>query len=125
MSCRFKLAKCFNFRRWMHVASAVFVLSYIAFDVLDLDLSDFPLKETSHERTAIIAETPKTVELTNALSADSFRITSSLLQPFESKESIRFQQKTLLQPTRFRDTRIHLHRFHLPQSSNSDSSPAA
>ena len=121
--CKFKNAN--RLWRLIHIASAIFVFFYIAFDVLDLDLSDFPLKQAAHERTVIIAETPKTVELANALGADSFRIASSLRQPFESKESTRFQQKNLLQPTQFRDTLVHLHRFHLPQSYSTDSSPAA
>jgi hypothetical protein len=120
-----KLTKRFHLGRWIHIATAVFVFSYIAFDVLDLDLSDFPLKQASQERTVIITETPKTVELANALSAESFRIASSVVQPFVSKESIRFQQKHLIQPARFREILIFLHRLNLPQSSSTDSSPAA
>jgi hypothetical protein len=120
-----RLTKRFNLWRLVYIASAVFVFSYIAFDVLDLDLSDFPLKQASHERTVIITETPKTVELANALSAESFRIASSLAQPLVSNESIRFQQKHLIQPKRFRQTLILLHRLNLPQSSSTDSSPAA
>ena len=120
-----KLNKSFYMGRVIHIVTAVFVLLYIAFDVLDLDLSDFPLKQAAHERTVIIAETPKTVELTQALSADSFRIVSSLQQPLVSKDSIRFQQNHLVQPARFRETRILLHRLNLPQFSNTNSSPAA
>jgi sec-independent protein translocase protein TatA len=40
----------------LHVIVAFFVFSYIAFDVLDLDLSSFPLQHPAHKQALIIAE---------------------------------------------------------------------
>ena len=120
----FRLTKRFRFWRWVHLVSAVFVFSYIAFDVLDLDLSNFPLKHAPRERAAIITEAPKATELVNTVNSDGFRIAPLLLQPSIFKESIRIQQKDLLRTSRFRKARI-LFRPRIVQRSTSDSSPSA
>jgi len=39
----FRFQTCVCLWRLVYIVSAVFVFFYIAFDVLDLDLSDFPL----------------------------------------------------------------------------------
>jgi hypothetical protein len=119
------MTRHFRFSRLIHIITVVFVFSYIAFDVLDLDLSDFPLKQASQQHTVVIAETPKAAEVENVLNLDSFRIPSFWLQPSLSKESVRLQQKQFIQPVRSRDSLIHLHRLHLPQSADASSSPAA
>jgi hypothetical protein len=38
--------------------------------VLDLDLSEFPLKQTASETTVAVVEAPETVELTNVMGED-------------------------------------------------------
>ena len=118
----FRLTKRSRFWGWVHIVSALFVFSYIAFDVLDLDLSDFPLKHAPHERAAIITETPKATELVNTVNWDGFKI--ALLLPAIFKESIRIQQKNLLRTSRFRKARMLFHP-RIVQRSTSDSSPSA
>lgn len=115
-----------RYRLWraIHILTAVFVCSYISFHVLDLDLSDFPLTDSSGETTLAIIEAPETTELSTAMSENSFRTARALLQP-SIKELLRSQQKTLVQHTPYRDTRIRLHRLTIPRSSPSDFSPAA
>jgi|GEM_PF-2392245 len=116
-----RLIKRFRFWRWVHIMSAVLVFSYVAFDVLDLDLSDFPL----NERMLIITEAPKATEMVHTLNWSGFQIVPSLLQPSLFKESIRIQQKNILRASRFREARILFHRLIIPQSSTLDSSPPA
>ena len=82
--------------RLVHTVTVVFVFSYIAFDVLDLDLSDFPLKQVARERVVVVTESPKGTELANLLDHDGLRMKPSLLDPSIFKESIRLQQKDKL-----------------------------
>jgi len=116
-----KLIKRFRFWRWVHIMSAVLVFSYVAFDVLDLDLSDFPL----NERMLIITEAPKATEMVHTLNWNGFHIVPSLLQTSLFKETIRIQQKNILRASRFREARILFHQLIIPQSSTLDSSPPA
>jgi hypothetical protein len=111
--------------RLVHTVTVVFVFSYIAFDVLDLDLSDFPLKQVARERVVVVTESPKGTELANLLDHDGLRMKPSLLDPSIFKESIRLQHKDKLIALRFRADRIHVLRLGLPRSSTLDSSPAA
>src|SRR5262245_54278478 len=116
-----RLIKRFRFWRWVHILSAMLVFSYIAFDVLDVDLSDFPLSV----RMLIITEAPKATEMVNTLNWNGFRKVLCLLRPSLFKESIRIQQKNMLRASRFREARIPFHRLTLSQSSTLDSSPPA
>ena len=120
MPCRFRLAKGFGFWRCVYLISAVFVFSYIAFDVLDLDLSDFPLSHTPREKTAIVTEVPKITGSLNAGNPDGFRIAPSLLEPPIFKDSL---QSDLLRVPRFRKFLISFHPLIIPRSS-SEPSPA-
>ena len=108
----------------IHLVSAVFVLSYVFFQVLDLDLSDFPLKAAPEERAVVLTEATETTELTNAISEDSFRLVVLQSQP-SVKQVIRFQQKNFFHPALQREVRIYLHRLKIPRSSALDSSSAA
>ena len=109
--------------RAIHIVTALFVLSYISFQVLDLDLSDFPTSESSGETSLAIVEASESTELASAINETSFRVTPSLVDP-AIKESIRFQQKNLLQHTRVRNPRTRLHRLTVPRSSPVDASAA-
>jgi len=113
-----------RFWRCAHILSAVFVFSYIAFEVLDLDLSDFPLRHAPLEKTAVITEALKVTEIVNTGNPDGFWIAPSLFQPATFKESIRIQQKNLLRTSRFRNLRL-LSPPRIIPPSNSDSSSAA
>src|ERR1700730_9386302 len=104
-----KLAKRFRFWQCLHILCAAFVFSYIVFDVLDLDLSDFPLKHATHEKTAIVTEALKVTELVSIGNSDGFWIARSLLQPASFKDSVRIQHKDLLRSSRFGNFRIFFH----------------
>ena len=119
----FRLPKRRGLRRAIHVISAIFVFSFVSFQVLDPDLSDFASDQSSGDTILITAETPETTELANAISQDSLRIVSSLSQ-LPLTESIRLRQKHLRRYTTSRATQIHLHRLKIPRSSVSDSSAA-
>ena len=109
----------------MHIITVLFVFSYIAFDILDLDLSEFPLQQAAQKQAVIIAEAPNATELANLPNRDSLRIEPSLVDPSVSKESIRFQDNRILRIPWFHIARAHIHRVNFPQSSTLDSSPAA
>lgn len=115
-SSRARILNRYRLWRAIHILTAVFVCSYISFHVLDLDLSDFPLTDSSDETTLAITEAPETTELSAAMSENSFRIMPSLLDP-AIKESIRLQQKNLRRQTRVRDNRLRLRRLMIPRSS--------
>lgn len=110
--------------RLVYIASAVFVFSHIAFDVLDLDLSDFPLQQVSRERVVVVTEAPKGTELVNLLGDVGLRMDPSLLDPANFKESTRLQHKDTLRTLRS-TAYLHIHRLIFPRSSTGDSSPAA
>jgi hypothetical protein len=109
----------------MHIIAVLFVFSYIAFDILDLDLSEFPLQRAAQKQVVIIAEAPNATELANLPNRDSLRIEPSLVDPSVSKESIRFQDNRILRIPWFHIARAHIHRVNFPPSSTLDSSPAA
>jgi len=48
--------------RTVYIASAFCVFAYIASEVLDLDLSDFPLKRPPLERSAVVTQVAKDTE---------------------------------------------------------------
>ena len=102
----------------------MFVFFYIAFDVLDLDLSDFPLKQGTHERAAVVIEVPKGTELVNLLGDAGLRMEPWLLNPAIFKESTRLRHKDTLRTLRS-TAHFHVHRLIFPRSSTRDSSPAA
>src|ERR1700730_16628896 len=52
----FRSNHCSIFWRAIYIVCMVFVFSYIFFDVLDLDGSDFPRTRTPVERNVIVAE---------------------------------------------------------------------
>ena len=114
-SSRARVLNRYRPSRTIHILTAVFVCSYISFHVLDLDLSDFPLTDSSDETTLAITEAPETTEFSSAMSENSFGIMPSLLDP-AIKESIRLEQKNLRRQTRVRDTRLRVRRLVIPRS---------
>ena len=110
-------------RRFVHIITALFVFSYIAFDVLDLDLSDFPLKPVLHQRVVVMAEMPKAVKLTNLHERHLLRMEPLFLDPSTFKRSIR-PQYNAVQRAFFRRISSPVHRRTLPRSSP-ESSPVA
>src|SRR5262249_40463411 len=98
--------------------------SYIAFDVLDLDLSDFPVKQAAHQRVVVVTEAPKGIEPANLLKDVGLRMEPSLLDPAIFRESTRLQHKDALRTLRFSGY-PYVHKVTFPRSSTRDSSPAA
>lgn len=112
------------FRKLTHLATVVFVIGAIAFDVLDVDLSDFALKQGQIKRVAIVAEAPKSTESAARLILPTWHPSHAdklFLQP-----SVRFQQKKEIQRTlTFRGRRSHVLRIvHPPPTAASLTSPA-
>jgi len=122
-NCKLKIAN--SPRTWIHIITILFVFSYIAFDILDLDLSEFPLQQVSHKQVVILAEAPSATELDYFLDHDSRLIQSPVLDLSNSKESIRLQDHRLLRIPSLRLVHSHILRIVFPHSSSSDSSPAA
>jgi hypothetical protein len=118
-----RLMKWHRLRRPIHIVSAVFVLSYVSFQVLDLDLSDFPLKHAAAERASVILESPETTELSHTLSEDSFGFAWSLEQQCANNSTCS-QAANSLRHAPFPDIRIRLHRLTIPSSSPLDPSTA-
>jgi hypothetical protein len=110
--------------RLVYIASAVFVFSYIAFDLLDLDLSDFPLGQAPRERVVVVTEVPKGTEVVNLTDNADLRMEPWLLDSANFKESTRLQHKDTLRTLRS-TAHSHIHRLTFPRSSIRDSSPAA
>jgi hypothetical protein len=108
----------------IHIVGALFVLSYVSFQVLDLDLSDFPLKHAAAERASAVLEAPEATQLSNVMCVDSFG-TAAAPEQICGGDSIRSQESNLLRHAPFRDIRIHLHRLTIPLPSPSDPSVAA
>jgi len=124
MRRHFKFLTSVSFWRLVHIFTVVFVLSYIAFDVLDLDLSDFPLKRAPRQRVVVMTEMPKGTELANLLEGHLIRMEPLLLDP-SFKESIRLHHKDTLRTFSVRADRIHVHRIAHQLSSALESSPPA
>ena len=120
----FKFSSSIRLWRLVHIVTAMFVFSYIAFDILDLDLSDFPLKQRTHERVAAVTEVPKGTELANLFGDVGLRMEPSLLDPAIFKESTRLRHKDTLRTLRS-TAYPRVHRLTFPRSSTRDSSPAA
>lgn len=111
--------------RFVYILAAVFVLSYIAFDVLDLDLSDFPLSKTPRTRVVAVTESAKATKLASLFENQVLPVEPLLVNPSIFKESIRAQHKHLLRIFTFRADHVHVHRVAHPLSSTKDSPSAA
>jgi len=111
--------------RFVHIITAVFVFFYIAFDVLDLDLSDFPLKQAARERAVVVTEVPKGTELASLIDHDGHHLGPWLLDASVFKQSMYLQDNNIQRTSQFHDARTHIRRLIFPRSSRSDSPPAA
>jgi hypothetical protein len=109
----------------MHIITVLFVVSYIAFDVLDLDLSDFPLQQPSHKQVVIVAEAINAAELTQLPDHDGFWREPAPVDPAVTKASIRFQDNRTIRTRWLHIALTHIHKVNFPRSSSSDSALAA
>jgi len=111
-------------RRAAHTVTGLFVLSYISFCVLDLDLSAFPSNDSATDSRVVLIETAETAEILSAMNAASDRFAASAPLPLIA-ESVRLQQINLRRYSRVREIRRRLRRLPPPRFSASDSSSAA
>jgi hypothetical protein len=113
------------FWRFVHAVTVFCMVSYIAFDVLDVDLSDFPLKSGARQRVVVVAEVPKGTEAANLLEMPTQWLDSSRRDPAIFKQSFGFQQNEPLRTVRFRGLRLPIHRIIHSHYSALQSSPPA
>jgi hypothetical protein len=111
--------------RAVYIVCVVFVFSYLLFNVLDLDLSDFPLRQSPIDRTAVVIQVPKGTEYAFLSNRTDFWIDLSLLVSDMSNESVRLQQKGIQSSLKFDSPYTRAYRIALPRSSTKDSSPSA
>ena len=110
-----------RFHRVFYIVCVVFVCSYIFFDVLDLDGSNFPRLLTPTQRLFLIAETVPVVDLRDfrELAVLSDNVAHLLTDPFVNHNRLRRQTKALrLSP--LISIRIHGYRVGLPRDSVAD-----
>jgi hypothetical protein len=115
----FRSDHCSTFWRATYLICTVLVFSYILFDVLDLDGSDFPLQPHPLQRTSIVAEVSKDVKRSHLPDRIEPRV-DLVLFPIISGESLRFRLTKVLtfSPVGFARTRGY--RVALPRSSPTD-----
>jgi hypothetical protein len=73
-----KLRRNSRIMRWVHLINVLFVFSYIAFDVLDLDLSDFIFNHAPYQTTPAIAEAVKLPQLSDPTKLSTRRLVPSV-----------------------------------------------
>lgn len=108
--------------RVIHVACAVAVCSFILFDVLDLDGSNFPLKPNPTQSAVLVAtgvENTDHIYLSNLTEPWSRIVTISLAEPF-NLFSLRFARE--FRYLTLDSARRRGYRTALPRSSTSDPS---
>jgi|SRR5262249_25555390 len=111
--------------RAVYIVSAVFIFSYIVFDVLDLDLSDFPLRQAPIQKTAAVIQLPKGIERPFLPDRTNFCVDLTLLVANISNGFLSLQHKGIFRPLKFDSARTRVYRIALPRSSTEDSSPSA
>lgn len=112
-------------RCWIHAVSIICVLSFIAFDVLDLDLSDVAWKPSHRQKIQLLAEVTKSSESTNVGN-------EAVCHPDTSFWNFSTQPSADEQPSANRDRasagcrrQPHLRRVIHPPPATTQSSPAA
>ena len=106
--------------RAIYAVSTLLVFSYILFEVLDLDGSDFPLKQSALERAAIVADVAK--DPLGAYSAEKIARPGDLflVSPNMDCGPRRACLTRALTLSSLNSTRNHGYRIALPRSSPPD-----
>ena len=115
-------AHCSTFWRAIYVVCMCVVFSYVLFDVLDLDGSDFPRPRAPVERNVVVAEVPKDIKLVYGLDKIEVWIEHSILTPAISGQAVSIRLSSLSAFLPFDSPRAHRYRVALPRSSPSDPS---
>jgi hypothetical protein len=111
---------CSPFWRVIYIVCTILVFSYIFFEVLDLDGSDFPLKRHPLERTVIVAEVAKDTEQAYPLGRLELWANVSILASVLPSELARFHIMQVLIFATPVFARSRGYRIALPRSSPSD-----
>ncbi len=104
-------------RQALYIACAICMLSYVLFDILDLDGSDFPLKPVPIEKTIVVAEVPKEIKQFYSPARTEFWVDGAVLFAVDSGESAPVQFKRVPDFTALDAVRRRGYRLALPRSS--------
>ena len=120
----FRSNHCSTFWRAIYLVCMFVVFSYILFDVLDLDGSDFPRPRAPVERNVVVAEVLKDIKLIYGFDKADFLAEYSLVPASMSSEpaSVRLTDLAAFLPLVC--ARVHGYRVALPRSSPSDPFPS-
>ena len=92
--------------------------------MLDLDGSNFPLKQSALERAAIVAEVAKDTAGVYAVEKTQLRGHFSMVSPAVLRESMSIRLASALTVPLLNSLRTHGYRIALPRSSPSDPFPS-
>jgi len=120
----FRSNHCSTFWRAIYLICTVIVFSYIFFDVLDIDGSDFPLKRHPLERTVIVAEVAKDTVRAYSVERTEFWVDLSTLSLAMHCEAMWGRLTRALTFSRPNSIRTRGYRIALPRSSPSDPFPS-
>ena len=109
--------------RAIYILSVLLVFSYIFFDVLDLDGSDFPRLFTPVERSITVAVLPSNTQLNYSSDESKLRGDISLLFAARSAEYSPLLWVELLRASLLGTARSHGYRVGLARNSLPNSSP--
>ena len=116
----FRFNHCSIFWRTIYVVCIAFVFSYIFFDVLDLDGSDFPRPRAPVERNVVVAEVPKEIKQAYLPDKTELWVDNLALVPAISGESVDVRLTRALTFSPLDSARTRGYRIALPRSSPSD-----
>ena len=109
-----------RFWRAIYIVCMLLVFSYILFDVLDLDGSDFPRPRAPIERSVVVAEVPKEIKQTYLSEGTEFWVDHSVLVPAMSGGSVHVRLTRALKFSPLESVRTRGYRIALPRSSPPD-----
>lgn len=125
MLSRFRSIHCSILWRAIYVVCMVLVLSYVLFDVLDLDGSDFHSPLTPVQKAIIVAEVPSDVEPAYFPQSAVLWENTSVLFGDRSGEYVQLQRTDILISSPLDSARSHGYQVGLPRDSVADLSPSA
>ena len=116
----FRPIRSSGFWRAIYIVCMLLVFSYILFDVLDLDGSDFPRPRGPVERNVVVAELPKEIKQAYLPDRTELWVDHSVLVPAMSGESVHVWLTRALTFSPLDSARTRGYRIALPRSSPSD-----
>jgi hypothetical protein len=116
----FRFNHCSIFWRTIYVVCIASVFSYIFFDVLDLDGSDFPRPRAPVERNVVVAEVPKEIKQAYLPDKTELWVDHLALVPAISGESVDARLTSALTFSPLDSARTRGYRIALPRSSPPD-----